>query len=447
MHDVNRIHDNVNPAKAWRIIIISSLFFFYEFIQMNMFNTISSSLLQVFNIDATQLGSLSAYYFIANVVFLFPAGIMLDRCSTRKIILGFMMLCIASTLCFSFTMNFDLAKLLRFLTGIGSAFCFLSIMRLASRWFPPRRLALVTGVIVTMAMAGGMASQTPLALLLQHVTWRQALQMDAALGVLILIAIYFVVADYPKSNAQAHAAEQKRIAELGFWQSIAMAFLRVQNWLGGIYTSLMNLPVALLGGLWGILYLVHTHHMSKVDASEITSMLFIGTVVGSPLVGWISDRLGRRRLPMLVSALLSLLLIGIVLLLPNLSRDMLIILFFAIGLITSAQIIGYPLVAESSPRVITSMSVSVVNISVMSGYVIFQPIFGYLMDLHVQSRLHHLSNHYVAADFSWAMWIFPIAFVLAILAALAVKETYCRAPHQSGEGDDQTDDHAVITRH
>src|SRR3989338_1693860 len=141
-------------AQSWFVVFAASLFFFYEFIQMNMFNSISLSLMHAFHIDAAKLGDLSSFYFIANVIFLFVAGILLDRYSTRSVILTALAICILGTALFSFSHSFALACFFRFLTGIGSAFCFLSVIRLASRWFPANCMAFVIGAVLTIAMFG-----------------------------------------------------------------------------------------------------------------------------------------------------------------------------------------------------------------------------------------------------------------------------------------------------
>lgn len=415
-----------NTKKAWLVVLIAATFFFYEFIQMNMFNSISTALMHSFHVDAAKLGDLSSFYFIANVVFLLLAGVLLDRFSTKLIILLALATCVLGTALFSLATSFAWAALFRFLTGIGSAFCFLSVIRLASRWFLPKRMALVTGIIVTIAMIGGWVSQTPLTLLVQAVQWRTALQIDAAMGLIFFVLIALFVENYPEQHRATHIAEQKIIQEIGYFKSAKMAFLRLQNWLGGIYVCLVNLPVGLLGGLWGTLYLMDTQGLSKVHASEISSLLFIGTIIGSPIAGWLSDKMQKRRPPMFLGAIISLLLVLIVIKVPHLSYASLFALFFLIGVCTSTQIIGYPLVAENSKRIVTAMSVSVVNISVQGGIGIFQPFFGYLMDKHMLMRVHHLSTHYVASDFSWAMWVFPIGFVLAILCVAGLKETHCK---------------------
>ncbi|PMB54326.1 MFS transporter [Coxiella-like endosymbiont] len=427
--DLSRSVPHINRWQAWVVCLSASLFFFYEFIQMNMFDAISLPLMQAFHIQATQLGQLSSFYFISNVIFLFPAGMLLDRYSTRKIILFSLGVCILGITSFALTTSLFSACIFRFLMGIGSAFCFLSVIRLATRWFAATRLALVTGVIVTMAMLGGIAAQTPLTLLLEALNWRKVLLIDAAFGFLIFLIIASLVKDFPYYYLEHHRVERQKINEMGYWKSMGLAFLKLQNWLGGIYTCLMNLPLCLLGGIWGILYLSDAHHIPKIEATYITSMLFMGTVVGGPLVGFLSDKIGFRRLPMLVGAILSLALVIVIIEIPHLSFFSLLVLFLAMGLTTSSQIIGYPIVAENSIPVITAMSVSVVNITTMGGQAIFQPLFGHLMDLHT-IYFHHSMGGYVASDFCWAMLILPLGFLIALGAAFCLRETSCRSSNE-----------------
>lgn len=411
------------PFRAWLVVIVAALFFFYEFIQMNMFNAISGHLLIAFNIDATQLGTMSSYYFIANVVFLFLAGFLLDRFSTKVIIVVSMLICIAGTAFFALSQSFAMATLFRFFTGIGSAFCFLSCIRLASRWFPAKRMGLVIGWIVTMAMIGGTVAQTPLTLLVQVVHWRNALFLDAALGLILLLIIGLVVEDYPPLLKKEEQLEHSQLDQIGYLKSFKLAFLRLNNWLGAIYTCTMNLPLILLGGLWSNLYLKNVHHLTNVQASTVASMLFIGTIIGSPIAGWFSDKIQRRRSPMLLGAVLGLIVVSLTILLPHLHYKSMLVLFFAIGFITSTQIIGYPYVSESSPRMITATSVSVVNIATQGGVALFQPVYGFLIDLHAKD-FHFAVKGYNASDFHWAMLIFPAGMIVAILVAFFIKETY-----------------------
>lgn len=411
--------------KPWLVCFSAALFFFYEFIQMNMMNSIGGYLMAEYRISATQLGNLSGWYFYSNLLFLPIAGLLLDRVSVRKVVLAAMIACMTGTALMAVSHSLTLTAACRFISGIGGAFCFLSSMRIASRWFPPERMALITGLIVTMAMLGGVVAQTPLTLLCNFVGWRQALIWVAILGVAITALVWHFVLDYPPGQQAQHSKEKEQLKSIGFWKAKKLAFLNTQNWLAGLYTCAFNLPLALLGALWGNTYLQKIHHFSATQASFITTMIFLGTVIGSPLAGWLSDYFRRRKGPMLIGAILSLIIILSIIYLPTPSMPILLFLFFALGLTSSTQVISYPTVAESNPRALTATSVSVVSISVILGYPVFQNLFGMIMDWNWDGTLLDGVHVYSAANYQLAATIMPIVFVMGIIAAWFIKETYC----------------------
>tara|TARA_R110000868_G_scaffold10639_4_gene51656 strand:- start:59336 stop:60604 length:1269 start_codon:yes stop_codon:yes gene_type:complete len=418
---------NISTLKRWSVPLIAALFFYYEFIQMNMMNSLNDSLSQTFHVGAEMLGGLSSYYFIANLIFLFPAGIILDRFSTRRVVLIALAICIIGTFLFSQSTDLGWAKVFRFATGIGSAFCFLSCIRLATRWLPSKQLALASGIIVTLAMLGGWTAQGPLTLLINAIGWRHAIVADAGLGVIIFIAIALWVRDRPDHVEEVHQQELSELHTLGFWHSLQRSYLNLQNWLCGIYTNMMNLPVFIVGAIFGIPYLTQAHGMSVNSAAFISGMIFFGTVIGSPLAGFFSDALKQRRLPMQIGTLLSFVIFAAILYLPNIGVLGFAALFFLIGLTTSTQIISYPLVAETNPKLLTATCVSVVSFNVISGGAIFQPLVGKLLDAGWQGKILNGHHVYSAHDYKSAFSILMIAFVVALVATFFMKESRCQA--------------------
>lgn len=428
MHTIHKQEKTTHHVTAWVVTLTASFFFFYEFIQMHIFSTLNTQLREAFHLDAVQIGQFFSMYFYANFLCLFLAGNLLDRFSTRKLLLFAVSICTVGTFLFSVTTTYWLAAFGRFLVGIGASFCFLSCIRLASRWFPPHRMAFVTGVIVTMAMLGGLVAQTPFALLTAWLgSWRDALYLNTALGVVILIMTYFLVEDRPKDAQEEAKIEHQQLQALGLWGSIKLAALNPQNWLGGLYTSFINLPVFVLGGLWGILYLEEVHHLTKDQAAYATTLFFVGVIFGSLIYGWFSDRIERRVLPMIIGAILSLLVMGVLIFVPHLSFVMIIILFFLIGLVTSSQVLTYPAIAELNPIYLTSTAISIVSLCIMASGFIIPPLFGWLME---QKSVHHAvsgATIYTAQNFSHAMLMMPIAFAVALIITFFMRETYCKS--------------------
>lgn len=403
----------------WLVCFAASLFFFYEFIQGNMFASIADNIMHDFHIQADKMTYLSSIYYLSNVIFLFAAGMLLDRFSTKKTIIVAMMLCVVSTFIFAHAHSFYLALCCRFVTGIGSAFCFLGPIRIASRWFPPRRMALVTGAIVTMAMSGGMLAQYPLTKLVVQIGWRSSLAVVGWLGVAMVVMMIVWIKEKSADNEEPI---HKKVSVLAVAKS---AYLNIQTWRAALYASLMNMAVAVFGAMMGSLYLIQRLEVSKEEAAMVNSMLFLGAIIGGPLIGWCSDRIGLRVLPMKIGAFVSLVVFIGILYLP-VSLGLMSLLFFLLGFFTAAQVISYAWVAESSSQTMTATAVSIVSILTQGGYIVYQNLYSMLLLWHGEMHMVDGIPVYSLADYQTAALLLPIGLFLALIVVFKIKETYCR---------------------
>jgi MFS family permease len=313
----------------------------------------------------------------------------------------------------------------RLLMGIGGSFSLLGCIRIAANWLDSHHMARATGFSVAMGMFGGFMAQAPMTMLIDHLGWRHALAVVGIMGYVIMCLIFIFVRDMPRYRIQADAGRVESLHQLGIMKSLKLALLSRQNWLCGLYSGLMNLPIYMLGALWGIPYLMQVDGFSDHVAANIAGMLFIGSMIGSPLAGWISDQIDRRRLPMLIGAILALILIEITIH-GNFTEDKaLFVLFFLLGLITSAQVISYPTVVESNPSTVTSTATSCISMSCLGGGLVIQPLFGYMLTMRGHGELIAGAMHYPSANYIFALNALPVAFLISIGLAWFIKETYC----------------------
>lgn len=405
----NTASGSYNP---WLICLSAGLFFFYEFFQLNVFDVINQDLRQSFALDAGKISLMSSTFVWANVLFLLPAGIILDSYKVKNIIVSALIVCIIGTLGFSLSKNYTYAAIFHAFTGIGNAFCFLSCVILVTRWFPPKNQALVIGLIVTMAFLGGMVAHTPFAWLNSRVGWRSAVLIDAIFGMLILIWICIFVKDKCQEKvSNSHKSDK--------WTNKFIHSLQnKQNWFAGIYTSCLNLPIMVLCALWGGSYLINIHHLNTIKASNIISLIFVGSIIGCPVLGWLSDKHGKRKPTMIFGALITFILFIPLFLSISLSETVLSFIFFSLGFITSAQVISYPLIAESNPTSNTGIATGIASIIIMSGGGVGQVLFGLIMDNG------SINSQYLAVNYQHAMLIFPITALIALIAAFFMKETF-----------------------
>lgn len=425
MSEVAHTHQS-NPIKAWTIVLVSGLFFFYEFIQLTMFDTLTPYMMKDFAITGKAVADISSWYFVAEISLLFIAGIIIDRVSTKRLILTFMSLCVAATFLFSFSQSLVVAEVCRFIEGLGAAFCFMCSLKLANIWLPEKRLALASGLLVTMAMMGGYVSHEPLGILIEHLgSWRTGIQYLGYLGIVFIAVIAFFVHDADNTSLKK-TLDLKSIDTYEEFNKIKRALKNNQNWLSGLYTCLVNLPIFIFGALFGSLYLSQVHGLTDTDARNVSSMIFWGTILGSPFFGLISDYIRRRKPPMIIGAILSLAVILLIMYLPSPSYNTLFILFLALGFITSSQTIIYPLISESNPKIITGTSLGIASTIIMSGGLI-ERVFGTLLEKNWDGKVIEGVAHYTQANYNYALMILPIAFIVSIIIAFIVKETHCKA--------------------
>jgi MFS family permease len=410
-------------AQAWFVVILASFFFFYEFIQMNMFNSLSQNFEQTFSLTALQVGLVSAFYFLSDSILLYPIGIILDRYSSRKMIIWGMILCILGTAMISLASNSWWLVLARFLAGSAAAFCLLSILRLATLWFPAEKMGQVSGIAITIGMLGGAVSQTPLTWLISILGWREALQCVAGLGVVILILTLLFVKDAPPS--QAFSALAVGDNHVSLWKNFKTLCRNRHNWHAGFFIATMNLPIMLLAGLFGTQFLSQGYGFTYLQASTISMMIFIGTIVGSTLTGVLSDCIKRRRLPMMICAIASFIVFGFILFGPTQSYLNALILFFILGLLTAAQIIGYPVTQELNPRTLSGSALGFISVIIMGLPAILQPLTGYMMDWH-----SHGHSTYTLSDYRYGLSILMIGFVVSIINVFCLPESYGVITHE-----------------
>ena len=154
-------------------------------------------------------------------------------------------------------------------------------------------------------------------------------------------------------------------------------------------------------------------------------MLFFGSIIGGPIIGWCSDKLGLRILPMKCGVIASLLIVCCILYAP-VSFNMMVFLFFALGFCTAAQVISYALVAESSLPMMTAMAVSIVSILTQGGYIVYQNLFSYLLLHHGDMHMVNNVPTYSLMDYQTAAIILPLGLILALLVVFQLKETYAK---------------------
>ena len=405
---------------TWSICGLGALFYFYEFCLRAAPSVMTHDLMQAFNISATALGNLVGFYYYAYTPMQLPVGIMMDRYGPHRLLTFATLICAFGTFLFA-NPSLLVAQIGRFLVGFGSAFAFVGVLKLASIWLPPNRIAIVTGITTTLGMLGGLFGDFLLAPIVDSVGWQSTLNYSAIAGLILAIAIWFIIPSYKDSE---ECASYKQL-----FADVAVLIRKPQMWLIGLVGLALYSPVSAFAELWGIPFLKHTYGLSTLSAAKVVSSIYLGWAVGSPLLGWISDQLQLRRLPLMIGTACAIISIIIVLYFPNLARHNVYIWLFAFGIFTSIEVLVFPLAREINSPHVTGTALAMTNMLVMSSGLILQPLIAFLLEA-VSHRIVKPTTKGLAAfsthDFQLALTTLPIFLLIGFILIFFIKETHAK---------------------
>lgn len=408
-------------ATAYFIFFLAASFYLYEFILQVAPSVMAESMMKTFGVTGQGFGVISAFYFYAYAPTQLPAGVLYDRYGPRKLMTFAIILCALGSAFFASTASVFTACIGRFLIGIGSAFSFIGVLVLISRWFPPYYFAILAGVAQLMSSVGAIFGEMPLAALIESVGWRNASFILSAVGFILAGFFWTFIRDYPHQKTQTIPEHYLREE----WKRLVAVCKHAHTWIIGGYAFAIWTPIAVFAALWGVPFLQEKFQISVVAASGLCSMIWIGIGIGSPLLGWISDKVESRRFALAISAVLGLFATLILLYLPGLTYGWAYVVLLVLGLGAGGQTVSFAVVKENNTSELVGTASGFNNLSVLIGGAIFQPLVGYILQ-HIDSSPAVDGVHvYAVSSYQTALLVMPICFLSSLLISLfLLKESH-----------------------
>jgi sugar phosphate permease len=298
----------------WLIWSLAAAFFFTEYFARVSPSVMTAELMRAFKINAFALGTLASLFYYAYISMQLPVGILMDRYGCRRLLTVTALLCGLSCILFGIAHHLYIAELARFIMGFSAAFAFVGALKLASEWFPPYRFGLLAGMTQALGMLGAAFGEGPVSLLVAQIGWRSTMLLIG--GILLLIALLMSITI---KNRPHYTATSTPLPPLSLIASFLLVIKQPQTWINGIAVGFLYAPTETFAELWGPTYLENVHHLKPAIASSAVGMVFIGWFISSPIMGWVSDRLGRRQPIVIASVIGSFITMTLVLYLPHLS--------------------------------------------------------------------------------------------------------------------------------
>jgi MFS family permease len=400
--------ENVRLAVvAW---LLTAIYYFYQYALRSAPGVMMPQLSSAFHISVLGVASIAGLFYYGYSPFSLVAGAAMDRIGARRLLPGAAVIAGIGALLFATGIP-ALAGAGRFLQGAGGVFGLVGAIYIATKTFAPSKAATLIGATQMFGMAGGAAGQFVVG------PWmRQSLQWNVfwiamgigGLGIGVLLFLLLPKDAPPKQKGNWFDSASS---------ALTIVFRNPQSILCGLIAGFIFMPTTIFDMTWGVQYLQEGHDLEFGAAVIRSASVPFGWVIGCPLLGLISDRIGRRK-PVILGAsavlfvCLAWILYGKTDVFPPNAIGLLA------GIASGATMLLYTVIKEVNPAQLGGTATGVINFLSFTMSALFAPLFAWILQTVSSDAAQRELQHYQT---TFVPLLFGVA--IAILLTLFLKET------------------------
>ncbi|WP_377270405.1 nitrate/nitrite transporter [Peterkaempfera sp. SMS 1(5)a] len=384
---------------------------------------------QRFGVGASALSSFSILQVLVYAAMQIPVGLLVDRLGPRRVLTFGVLLLTLGQLGFAQSTSFAPALVSRAVLGCGDAMTFISVLRLAARWFPARRNPLIAQITGLVGLSGNLVSTAVLSQVLHSRGWTATFTATALLGIAALALVVTLLRDTPE-----HARPLRRLrgrargagdplagraprARVPMLPQIRAAWREPGTRLGMWVHFTTQFPGNAFGLLWGMPFLVEGQQLSRSSAAGLLTLLVVSTMACGLLFGQLVSRRPGVRTPIVLTVVLGTgLLWGAVLAWPGGRPPMWLLAAMIVwmGSNGSASLVGFDYARPANPPERLGTASGIVNVGGFVATAVTLLGIGVLLDAVSPGGVH------TAESYRWAFcWLYaPMLLGLAMIARL-----------------------------
>jgi MFS family permease len=392
---------------AW---LLTAVFYFYQYAMRSAPAVMMPQLSEAFGLTALGVASIVGLFYYGYSPFSLVAGAAMDRMGPRRLLPFAAVVVGIGALLFA-TGQQEIGGVGRFLQGAGGVFALVGAVYIASKNFPASQAATLIGATQMFGMAGGSAGQFLVGPMIgRGLSWSTFWIGMGIVGMGIGVVLFFLI---PKEEPTEKSDGGLKSIVSGF----GIVFRNPQSILCGLIAGLMFIPTTIFDMIWGVRYLQEAHGFNYSAAVLRSSTVPFGWIIGCPLLGFVSDRIGRRK-PVIIAAALLLLACLAWILYGHSDFFPPYILGTVTGVASGAAMLPYTVIKEANPPQFGGTAAGVVNFLNFTFSALLGPVFGRALQ-RVSGGAETLQLQHYQRAFTPLLFGVGIAIILALL----LKET------------------------
>lgn len=411
------MQDNKFKLKGFVVWGLCAVFFLYEFFIRTVIGTYQVPIMQDLQLNSFQFSLLSSTLFlIIYGIMQLPVGIIVDHIGLKKSLIIGTMACSIASIGFSYSSSYLMAMFYRGIMGFGASFGFICLLISVYDWMPHRYSAIFIGLSQFIGTLGPMMATGPLDTLSEtmSISWHQIFLSLGGVGIILTaLTILFIENNTQKAGQYIVLYKPEKIST-----SILRLFTRMQPWYIAILSTSLYFTIEYLSENEGRNFL-SLKGISSNSAAYMLTTAWIGYAIGCPLLGFLSDFLKRRKIMMILAAIIGLISVITILYLPN---QYLTIAFFCLGISASGQSIGFAIIAEQFKKQFVAVGFGLNNTMIVLISAINAPVIGFLLD-HTKK-----ANELILSEYLFVFIILVILSLIAVFTSIfLIQETYTKS--------------------
>ena len=391
---------------AW---ILAAVYYFYQYALRSAPSVMMPQLSEAFGLSALGVASIAGMFYYGYSPFSLVAGATMDSLGPRRVLPISAAVTGVGALLFA-TGNTQIASIGRLLQGAGGVFALVGAIYIASKYFSPSKAATLIGATQMFGMAGGAAGQFAVGPIMQSgFSWDFFWICLGGAGIIIGGLLLLLLPN--EAPQESHGGFAKEI------RACLAVFKNRQSILCGLIAGLLFIPTTIFDMIWGVRYLQEAHGFDYASAVLRSATVPVGWIIGCPLLGFLSDRLGRRK-PVIIGSALVLLACLAWILYGDKNVFPPYLLGLIAGIASGAAMLPYTVIKEANPPQYSGIATGVINFLNYTFSALLAPVFGKLL-----VRISGGAESMELTHYQQAFAPLLVGVGIAILLTFLLKET------------------------